>query len=232
MYLSCLILNPRSRQARNELADPYEMHRTICKAFPEGVFKEARSRENTTGILFRVDVHPRTYIPTLLVQSRQKPDWQFLQANRRDYLLGEYDLPLDVENPAVKELSLQLREGQILAFRLRANPTFKKTTVRENGEKHKARLGILKEEDQLKWLQSKLESAGAELVSAHAANDQFVRGRLFVEKTKEKRMNFLSVQFDGALQVKRPEELVRAIYSGFGSAKGLGFGLLSLARAQ
>jgi CRISPR system Cascade subunit CasE len=137
-----------------------------------------------------------------------------------------------VENPAVKEMNLQLRDGQILAFRLRANPTFKKTTIKENGEKHKARLGIFKEEDQRKWLARKFELAGAALISVNVANDQFVRAKLFIEKEKTNRMNFLSVQFDGVLQVRDSNSLVNSIYSGFGSAKGLGFGLLSLARAQ
>jgi CRISPR system Cascade subunit CasE len=232
MYLSRLILNLRSRQVRNELADPYEMHRTVCKAFPDGIFKEARSEANTTGILFRVDLHPRTHIPTLLVQSRQTPDWSFLLVDRKDYLLGDSDLPLDVENPAVKEMNLQLHEGQVLAFRLRANPTFKKTTMNENGESHKARLGIFKEEEQHTWLERKFQSAGAALISVNILNDQFVQGKLFAEKEKANRMKFLSVQFDGVLQVKDASNLVNAIFTGFGSAKGLGFGLLSLARIQ
>jgi CRISPR system Cascade subunit CasE len=232
MYLSRLILNPRSRQVRNELADPYEMHRTVCKAFPGGQFNTERTGENTTGVLFRVDRHARTRIPTLLVQSRQRPDWSFLLADRKDYLLGENQLPLDVANPAAREINIQLRTGQLVAFRLRANPTFKMTTLKENGEKHKARLGIFKEDDQQKWLHNKLQAAGAELISVNILNDQFVYGKLFSEKERNKRMKFLSVQFDGVLQVKNPEELVKAMCSGFGSAKGLGFGLLSLARTQ
>lgn len=231
MYLSRLILNPRSHQVRNELADPYEMHRTICNAFPNGVFKQERNEENTTNILFRVDLHPRTRIPTLLVQSRQKPAWSFLLAERKDYLLGENELPLDVENPAIKELNLQLHEGQVLAFRLRANPTFKKTEVKENGEKHKSRLGILEEDKQREWLENKFKSAGAALVSVNIVNEQFTRGKLFKEKEKALRLNFLSVQFDGVLQVKDSNNLVNSIFTGFGSAKGLGFGLLSLACA-
>lgn len=222
MYLSRLILNPRSRQVQHELADPYELHRTVCKAFPEGVFKEARSEDNATNILFRVDLHPRTRIPTMLVQSRQKPEWSFLH---KDYLLGDNELPLDVENPAIKEMNLQLRDGQVLAFRLRANPTKR---INENAK----RIGLIREEDQRNWLRRKLESAGAALVTVNVLNDQFVHGKLFGEKEKEKRLNFLSVQFDGVLHVKNPEGLVKTIHSGFGSAKGFGFGLLSLARAD
>jgi CRISPR system Cascade subunit CasE len=228
MYLSRLILNPRSRQVQHELADPYELHRTVSRAFPDGVFKAERTEDNATNILFRVDLHPRTRIPTLLVQSRQQPSWDFLSTEKKDYLLGENDLPLDVENPAVKEMNLQLREGQTLAFRLRANPTVKKD---REGKKQGRRVGLIREEDQQKWLERKLESAGAALVSVNIVNEQFTRGKLFIEKEKEKRMSFLSVQFDGVLQVKKPDELASSIFTGFGSAKGLGFGLLSLARA-
>jgi CRISPR system Cascade subunit CasE len=232
MYLSRLIFNPRSRQVRNELADPYEMHRTVCKAFPGGLFKAERNEENMTNILFRVDLHPRTHIPSLLVQSRQKPDWSFLSTDRKDYLLGENDLPLDVENPAVKEMNVQLHNGQVLAFRLRANPTFKKTTVTEDGEKHKSRLGIFKEDEQRNWLTRKLEAAGAGLVSVNIVDEQFTHGKLFAEKQKDKRLNFLSVQFDGVLQVKDSARFLDSLFTGFGSAKGLGFGLLSVARTQ
>lgn len=237
MYLSRLILNPRSRQVRNELADPWEMHRTVCTALPDANYKDNES----SGILFRVDLHPRTRIPTLLVQSRQKPDWSFLtktseflensevsEPRFKNYLLGENELPLDVENPAVKEMNLQLRDGQVLAFRLRANPTVKKD---REGKKQGRRVGLIHEEDQHKWLARKLESAGAALVNVNIVNEQFTRGKLFKEKEKAQRLNFLSVQFDGILQVKDPNTLVNSIFTGFGSAKGLGFGLLSLARA-
>ncbi|MFH2102435.1 MAG: type I-E CRISPR-associated protein Cas6/Cse3/CasE [Chloroflexota bacterium] len=225
MYLSRLILNPRSRQVQRELADPYEMHRTICRAFMASNFK----KNERSGILFRVDLHPKTHAPTLLVQSLQSPDWSFMLADRKDYLLGEASLPLGVENPAWKEMTLQLRAGQALAFRLRANPTVKKD---REGEKQGRRVGLVREEDQRKWLERKIKSAGAALVSVNIANDQLVRGKLFVEKEDEKRMRFLSVQFDGVLQVKDPKQLVETIYTGIGSGKGLGFGLLSLAPAR
>lgn len=224
MYLSRLILNPRSRQVQHELADPYELHRTVCKAFPNANYKD----NEPSGILFRVDLHPRTHIPTLLVQSRQEPKWEFLSAEKKDYLLGANDLPLDVENPSFKEMNLELRSGQVLAFRLRANPTVKKD---RDGKAQGRRVGLIHELDQQNWIKRKLESAGAALVNVNIVNEQFTRGKLFSEKEREKRMNFLSVQFDGVLEVKDKDKLVDNILAGFGSAKGLGFGLLSLARA-
>jgi CRISPR system Cascade subunit CasE len=43
-------------------------------------------------------------------------------------------------------------------------------------------------------------------------------------------LNLLSVQFDGLLQVLDPDALWHTVQAGVGSAKGFGFGLLSLAR--
>ena len=36
MYLSQLTLNPRNRRAQRELAAPYQMHKTLMRAFPFG----------------------------------------------------------------------------------------------------------------------------------------------------------------------------------------------------
>jgi CRISPR system Cascade subunit CasE len=222
MYLSRLLLNPRSRQVQRELADPYEMHRTICRAYPGMIFKD----NHPSGILFRVDVLGHTGIPTLLVQSHEKPDWSFLLAPEKNYLLPADALPLKLENPAMKQVDLQLQAGQTLAFRLRANPTVKKD---REGKSQGQRVGLVREEDQLAWLKRKIEAAGGALVSAHVAGKANLRGKLFIEKDDERRMRFISAQFDGVLQVKDPELLVKTIGSGIGSAKGLGFGLLSLA---
>lgn len=231
MYLSRLILNPRSRQVQRELADPYEMHRTLSRAFLGGVFGVNRQESGATGVLFRVDVHPHTGIPALLVQSHEKPDWSFLLATKKDYLLrvSADNLPLEVENPAVKPVNIALKAGQVLAFRLRANPTVKKDWPDQPKKKQGRRVGLIREEDQLAWLQRKIEAAGGALVSAHVAGEASLRGKLFLEKDDERRMRFVSVQFDGILQVKDPDLLVNTVGAGIGSGKGLGFGLLSLA---
>ncbi len=226
MYLSRLILNPRSRQVQRELADPYEMHRTISRAFAGGVFRINRQEEAATGILFRVDVHPLTGVPTLLVHSHTQPDWSFLLTTRKDYLFGQDELPLGIENLAMKQVDLQLRAGQVLAFRLRANPTVKKD---REGKKQGRRVGLFREEEQLAWLKRKIEATGGMLVSAHVAGKTNLLGKLFTEKDDERRMRFVSAQFDGVLQVKDPDLLAKTITAGVGSGKGFGFGLLSLA---
>lgn len=218
MFLSRLILNPRSRQVQREIANPYEMHRTILCAFPPSLPAGER-------VLFRLEIHPRSGIPTLLVQSRERPDWTRVSEFLPDYLLPERDLPLEVENPAVKELSLKLRPGQALAFRLRANPTVKKDRP---DHKQGKRAGLYREEDQLKWLERKLSLAGARLLEARTAAEEKVKGRQ-PHDAKSRELTFAAVQFDGILQVEDADRLRNAVEAGIGSAKGLGFGLLSLA---
>jgi len=219
MYLSRLILNPRTRQVRSELANPYELHRTVMHAFAGHATDDDR-------VLFRLEISPRSGIPSLLVQSPLEPDWSFLTTPEKNYLLLVTDCPPGVEsNPAVKTFMLGLRSGQTLMFRLLANPTVKKD--RED-KKQGRRVGLYREEDQLKWLERKLEMAGARLVLARTSNEYKLSGERKHEDERQD-LSFLSVQFDGLLTVHEPKKLLAAMQSGIGSGKGLGFGLLSLA---
>ena len=44
MYLSQLTLNPRTRRVQRELANPYELHRTLMRAYPEALPEGERVR--------------------------------------------------------------------------------------------------------------------------------------------------------------------------------------------
>ena len=48
MYLSRLAINPRSRDVQQDLADIYQMHRTVMSAFPP-----RRGRKTTPGQSWR-----------------------------------------------------------------------------------------------------------------------------------------------------------------------------------
>lgn len=221
-YLSQLFLNARSRQVRSELANPYEMHRTVMHAFTGRIMEGNR-------VLFRLDTHDRTELPVLLVQSPLEPDWSFLAAAGKNYLLPLAECPPGVnKNPAVKVFSLKFHPGQQLMFRLKANPTVKKTVQEEGQVARKIRHGLMREEDQLKWLERKLDSAGAGLISARTAHNAWIKGERR-QADEHQALSFLSVQFDGVLTVLEPEKFLTALPIGFGSGKGLGFGLLSLA---
>jgi CRISPR system Cascade subunit CasE len=212
MYLSRLILNPRNRRVQAEVAHPYEMHRTIMRAFPDTLSSDAER------VLFRLETNPRIGALTLLVQSWGVPDWSWLAA------LGErgYLLPVEAPNPAVKPFDLYLKPGQILAFRLLANPTVKR---------QEKRYGLCREEEQMAWLARKSERGGFRILSARASDQATVGGYVHRDDATHA-LHLLAVQFDGLLQVIDPDRLRETVRRGLGSGKGFGFGLLSLAPAQ
>jgi CRISPR system Cascade subunit CasE len=214
MYLSKLILDPRSRRVQREVAEPYQMHRSLMRAFPDDL------KEGDERVLFRLEPG-RNGSLVLLVQSWGFPDWSWLSAPEA----GSYLLPVAEPNPAVKAFDLALAPGQILAFRLRANPTVKR---RFNEKDHK-RVGIYDEQEQLAWLERKGESGGFRLLSARTTDGHDVGGKIRRDRETHT-LKLAAVQFDGLLQVAEPAILRETVRHGIGSGKGLGFGLLSLAR--
>ena len=218
MILSQLVLNPFSRQVQKEIANPYEMHRTVMRAFPDGL------SENQERVLFRLEQPNRDGRVLLLVQSWSRPDWSYLQNG------GGYLFPGATPNPAVKEFDLKLAAGQSLAFRLRANPTAKRIFDRPDG-RQKKRVGLYREEEQLTWLQRKASLGGFALLQVRTARLPDAGGRA-KKNGQNHSLKLLAVQFDGLLRVVDPDQLVETVRRGIGSGKGLGFGLLSVGPAR
>ncbi|MBI3946599.1 MAG: type I-E CRISPR-associated protein Cas6/Cse3/CasE [Armatimonadetes bacterium] len=203
IYLSRLLLNPRSRQVQAELRDPYQMHRTLSKAFGDADDEFARAR-----CLFRVDNARPFAALSLLSQSLLEPDWERLTVADR-YLLAP---------PEVKAFRLSLRGGECLAFRIHANPT-----VKRDGKRY----GLYREQEQEAWLRRKAEENGFEVLRVLIHPATIVRSRA----TEGRDAQLIGVTFEGALRVTDPDALHAAAANGIGSAKAFGFGLLSLARA-
>ncbi len=214
MYLSRLILNPRSRQVRREVSEPYQMHRTIMRAFP-GADDGGPGR-----VLFRLDSPPPGYTPgtglTLLVQSEDEPDWSWL-VDQQGYLAHT-----GLENPAIKPLGPTIAVGQRLAFRLRANPT-----VKRDGK----RCGLYREDEQRAWLERKGKQGGFAVLAADVRDEGMAYSAIHRQDGNTHRARWLAVRFDGLLQVTDPHRFLDTLRQGVGSGKGLGFGLFSLARA-
>ncbi len=215
MHLSRLRLNPGHRQVQRELADAYERHRTIMSGFPANLPADER-------VLHRLEVHPRTGAVTLLVQSVYRPDWTLLETKPR-YL---------VDSPQIKTFEPRFHPGQLLRFRLQANPTIKR---KREGRKNSNRVPLKREEKQLAWLIRKGEqhgfqiptsSDGVPLVRVARIGEQ--RGRIHRDNQRHP-FTLYVVQFDGILRVTDPDALARAVIQGIGPAKSFGCGLLSLA---
>jgi CRISPR system Cascade subunit CasE len=202
MYLSELHLNPRSRDARRDLGAPYEIHRTIKRAFPDGEPEGNR-------LLFRVDGEGGI---VLVQSSAAEPDWTHLPEDYCRLIRGP--------KPVVPDVAA----GALYAFRLHANPT-----VKRNGK----RFGLAREEEQIAWLRRKGVAGGFALLHAVAASYQ-LGDRWHGTPRHERKASIphLGVSFDGVLRATDPTALLGVLRSGIGSAKGFGFGLLTLARLE
>ena len=87
--------------------------------------------------------------------------------------------------------------------------------------------GILREDDQLSWLNRKGMANGFEVIeSTPQSKDGVWKGRNGNE------VRLFCVTFDGILSVTDPDKVIDAVENGIGSGKGFGNGLLSLARAE
>jgi CRISPR system Cascade subunit CasE len=181
-------------------------------------------QRGTRDVLYRLEPESNGGQVKLLVQSETEPDWARALAR----FFG------DATQVDTQVFEPEFRGGECLRFRLRANPTRKVSVPdeREPGKMHKTRLGIIGVDEagkdlQQKWLARKLAAAGAGLHGCIVIPEGMVKAR-----QGERTVSLLAVRFEGTLGVVRPETSQGAIRCGIGSAKGFGFGLLSLASVR
>ncbi len=216
MHLSKLLLNPRSRQARRDAGSPYELHRTLARAFvtPEGTDYRAHH-----GVLFRLEpLSPGSRSHVVLVQSEGAPDWHELP---EEYML----------EANVRPYELSPVTGQSFAFRLVANPTRK---VKRPGQRQGRRVGLDDAPTEggsspvLDWLHRKGDQHG--FAVPFAVVNPFVLGSDALPATDKRGLPLWGARFDGLLRITDAGRFGEALRSGIGPAKAFGFGLLSLAR--
>lgn len=214
MFLSKLVLNPRHPLARRDLANPYELHSTLSWAF------DTTPEER---VLWRVERGRTDGYPVALVQSHQAPLWERLEG--REGYAGYFLTP-----PQTKPYTLpeRLTVGQVLRFRLEANPT-----VARGGKRH----GLRREEEQIGWLERQGAQHGFTLLYYETGDGRrlpscrvtHAERRCFRKRQTGQFIVLWAVTYDGHLKVADPVSLREAIARGLGHAKGLGMGLLSIA---
>lgn len=202
MHLTRLRLDPRSAQVRRDLGDPYEMHRTLVRAF-------VRDAEQTPPrILWRAEPTAAWSDPVVLVQAQEPADWSVLEA-LPNYLKGDVEM---------RDISPEgwLQPEQRYRFRLFANPT-----VTRDGK----RQGLVSEATQLAWLARQGERHGFSVEAALVTGSDVLRSR-----KQDSRISVLQACFEGRLQVRDCTALASALREGIGPGKAFGCGLLSLGR--
>ena len=217
MHLSALQLNPRHAKAIRSLSDVHEMHSLLWRAFPQR--KETSDESQAGRVLYRIEGLSSLATLPILVQSEHQPDWSSL-CEMDGLLLKSHSKLFDP----------QISKGQLLRFRIRANPTMIKTFPILNGFAEKRRMGIYSEEGQSEWFARKAEEAGFSPLDLRF----IAAGNLTGKKSGSEgatKLQFHSVDYEGVLRVTEPALFLKALENGIGSGKAFGFGLLSVARA-
>lgn len=231
LFLSRLMLDLHSRQVRYELTQPYEMHRTLMRAFPQAVSKQTGARAQF-DVLFRADVNETCQRVTVIVQSAAQPDWSELP---REYV---------VDSPESKPFDPPFTVGQRLRFRLRANPTKKiesasKTERLAGVKKNGKRIGLFQENELVAWLLDKGQHGGFTIPGKWREENgvripdfrmEVIReGWVRCGKEGHRDGEIFAVRIDGLLTVTDPVVFRQTLAQGIGPAKAFGFGLLSIA---
>jgi CRISPR system Cascade subunit CasE len=209
VYLSQLQLNPRSKQARTDLANPYQLHATLCRAFvPED--------QPPPRFLWRLE---ESKTPQVLVQSANLPHWEILTQRFPGYF---------AEAPQSRPIPLDhLQPAQILRFRLKANPTVTKRDPADPEGKKRKRHGLKEVEEQLQWLQRQGQKSGFTVLGAMVAGSERVK---IYKHDGGSPIVIQSALYEGHLKITELETFKQTLATGLGHAKALGFGLLSIGK--
>lgn len=200
MVLSKVVLNLESPFARRDLADAYELHATLMRLVDAGASKPLWRLER------KRDVAP----PEVLLQTDETPDWSALKDVDEAYFAHASSRP--------NRLVENLRTGDVLNFRVRANPT-----VKRDGKRH----GLVRYEEQVEWMERQLRKHCAAPLRVQPNE---TRREVMKRRKGGKPIVLVGVTFDGILQVEDADGVRALVADGVGHGRALGFGLVTLAR--
>ena len=252
MFLSKLTLNTRNLKVRRDVADCYQLHRTILSAF-EDIRDKISGARKTLNVLYRLSNYNQMNIYTLLVQSSSKPDWTRLPENYCANNTIKHRSSSCIEIKDISALLNAFEEGMELRFRLLANPTKKigSTTKEERlaGKKKVSgkRVPLTAEYEKISWLKRKGEHHGFSIKALKL--DKSVPNlttkkqvkytgykKIYEQKQAEgqkskryRKIDFQGVLYEGILQITNTDDFKSGIVNGIGPGKAFGFGLLSVA---
>ncbi|HBR14937.1 MAG TPA: type I-E CRISPR-associated protein Cas6/Cse3/CasE [Candidatus Omnitrophica bacterium] len=208
MLLHKLHLNLRCKEVRRDVANPYEMHSTLCRAF-------CAEEQKCPPALFLWRLEPETRpdgTPRALIQSQALPDWSRIAID--DWFAEEPASPIDIKQRLRLDPDFLLK-GIRFRYRLRANPS-----VRRNGK----RIGLYKPEEQDAWLVRQGQRNGFIPETIHRSQEKMLDGK----RRSGEPIRVFSVLYDGILKVMEPGPFIKAVTCGIGHGKAMGLGMLSI----
>ena len=187
------------------VADAYEIHRTIARAFPDDGHPNHRSHN---GILWLL----QDSALTLTVQSLSRPNWETVA---EDTLKSHDTKQLPSNLPG-------LSEGRTVRFVLTASP--QRSTGRDwvGGQRSRGvKRPIRGREDRLDWLTTQGQRYGFEYdpESVRVVDAPPVLGR-------RKCIRYTPCRFEGTLSIAKSEPFCLKRLLGYGPGKAFGLGLM------
>ena len=189
MYLS--VLTAPIQQNKKFLCDEQMVHAALLKTF--------NCKREQANILYRKDISRDGDSIILMVQSDVQPV-------TTDVLTVEKSVSVDERNSSI-------RNGSIIHFNCKLQPTIKK-----NGK----RKAIRNKEDRNLWICRKLKSAGAEMLNCLEADRATT---IFNHNFEGKIETFV---YGGTLQVSDVDKFLKAYQVGIGPGKAYGCGMMIL----
>lgn len=204
MYLSRLTLDPQHPQARRDLADAYDMHRTLSRAFA------ADATAAPARFLWRLETTSDALAAsTVLVQSAVQADWEVI------HHLNGYTVKLEGNKHV--DLNQLVQTGRRYRYRLLANPT-----ITRAGKRY----GLTQEAEQLAWFARQSDKNGFQPLACLRMGNALLRAH---RSKSGDRITLQTVLLEGVLQASDALALQQALRQGLGHGKAMGLGLLSLA---
>ena len=203
MYISRVYLDGKKHKTVQALYNRGILHGAIERCF-QGERQKSIWRLDRTG--------ERIF---LILVSMEKPDFTFFceqfGLNGSQAEVKQYDAFISTIN-----------EGNILRFRLTANPTIKKDNKRIPLNKKKT-------ENQsycaMDWLIDRMKNNGAEVISAQIS--KYERHRIAYNG---KSIVLAEATYDGCIRVMDQKMFMMALLNGIGHGKAYGCGLLTVMR--
>jgi len=202
-WLTRVQLNMKSREARRDIANTGELHRTVMCMFPSVPDSDARK---ALGVLHRLDT--TRSCSTLLVQSSLRPNLTSLPPG-----YGK------VATTSMEPLFERLGDGLGIRYRIVVNATKRIWKGPSAGKRVSLNADDLRE-----WWARRSEAAGLDLRGEMLITPQTLTGA----SSRKHDLVFRPWRLDGSALVRDSEALAETVKHGIGRGKAYGCGLLSL----
>jgi len=218
-YLSRVQVDVNNRYKTKDLTHLGAFHNWVEQSFPDEIATGERRRH-----LWRLDVLAgKTY---LLILSESKPDSD---------LLERYGVPGTAITKSYDKFLDRIQEGQLMQFRLTANPTH---TVTRPGEKQGRVMPHITVEQQRKWLMDRADKLGFQLIKQESSDDPELsvtqafdivnRDWPTLHRKVGRGVRLSRVTFEGLLRVSDVVAFRQTLVTGIGREKAFGMGLMTV----